>query len=540
MNRFAALLDRLVFTPQRNAKIALLVEHFATTPDPDRGWALAAMTGGLNFPAARAAMVRGLIATRMDPQLFALSYDFVGDLAETIALAWPTRPGANRAPTLDEVVQTLAAASRAEAPGHVERWLDALDESGRWALLKVVTGGLRIGVSARLAKVAAASYGDQDVAVIEEIWHGLDPPYTALFAWLDGDGPQPRPSRAGPFRPVMLAHPLVDKAQRGDADAVDPARITPDIYAAEWKWDGVRVQAVREGDVRRLYSRTGDDISAAFPDVTAALAFDGAVDGELLVRAPGGDIASFNALQQRLNRKTVSTKAMQERPALVRAYDLLIDGDEDLRDLAFRERRARLEARLAAAPSPALDLSPLVAFEDARALDALRVAPPHAEIEGVMVKRWDAVYVAGRPKGLWFKWKRDPRLIDAVLLYAQRGHGRRSSLYSDFTFGVWRDGPDGAPQLAPVGKAYFGFTDAELKRLDAFVREHTTDRFGPVRAVTATQETGLVLEVAFDAVNASTRHKAGLALRFPRINRIRWDKPPHEADTLGTLAELVT
>ncbi|MEL6663074.1 MAG: cisplatin damage response ATP-dependent DNA ligase [Pseudomonadota bacterium] len=538
MDRFAALLDQLILTPQRNGKLAHLANYFREVPDPARGWSLAALAGELDIPGVKAGVIRKLIEARMDPQLFHLSYDYVGDLAETVSLVWPGKPGANRAPPIEDVVPALLEASRAEGQRLVETWLDALDPPGRWALLKLVTGGLRIGVSARLTKTALAQFGDVDVAEIEEIWHGLAPPYESLFAWLEGNGPKPNPDISAPFRPVMLAHPLVAKDKRDDPDAVDPELIRPDIFAAEWKYDGIRVQAVAENGVRRIYTRTGDDISHTFPDVIAAMDFDAALDGELLVRAPGGGVAPFNDLQQRLNRKTVSKRQMDDRPAFIRAYDLLTEGPEDLRRLAFRERRIRLETFIDTLETDRLDLSPLVEMSDIASLDTARNDPPAPEIEGVMLKRWDSLYVAGRPKGPWYKWKRDPYLIDAVMMYAQRGHGKRSSFYSDFTFGVWREGEEG-DVLTPVGKAYFGFTDDELKLLDKFVRDNTLERFGPVRSVTATEDHGLVFEVAFEGLQRSPRHKSGVAMRFPRINRIRWDKPTAEADRLETLEKML-
>ncbi|MEO0714091.1 MAG: cisplatin damage response ATP-dependent DNA ligase, partial [Pseudomonadota bacterium] len=476
----------------------------------------------------------GLVEQRMDPVLFRLSYDYVGDMAETISLVWPEKRGANRAPELPEIVETLLEASRAEGPRLIENWLDALDAKGRWALLKLVTGGLRIGVSARLAKVALAELGGIKVTEIEEIWHGLTPPYESLFAWLTAGAEKPTSDLAAPFRPVMLAHPLIPKSKREDPDAIDPSLIRPDVFAAEWKYDGIRVQAAASGGTRRIYTRTGDDISHTFPDVLAAMDFDAALDGELLVRRPDGSTAPFNDLQQRLNRKTVSKKQLAERPAFIRAYDILQLGENDLRSLDFRTRRARLERFVAGLDTDRIDLSPLVPITDLDQLEALRNTPPAPEIEGLMLKRWDSVYEAGRPKGPWFKWKRDPFLIDAVMMYAQRGHGKRSSFYSDFTFGVWRE-KDGADELTPVGKSYFGFTDEELKQIDKFVRDNTTDRFGPVRAVTATKDHGLVFEVAFEGLQRSPRHKSGIAMRFPRVNRIRWDKPSAEADRLETL-----
>jgi len=530
MNRFAELLDRLVLTPSRNGKLRLLVDYFRAVPDPDRGYALAAITRDLEFNSVKPAMLRALIAERIDPVLFDYSYDYVGDLAETISLVWPDPEGPrpNSVPSVADVVEALMGASRMEGPKLVEAWLDRMDASARYALLKLVTGGLRIGVSARLAKQALADFGEVEVTEIEELWHGLKPPYEPLFAWLEGHREKPQNLAAAPFRPVMLANPL---------DEEDFGKIDPADYAAEWKWDGIRVQVTVEEGVRRLYSRTGDDISATFPDLLEHMDFDGALDGELLVGRPadaGIAVGTFGDLQQRLNRKAVSAKVMRDYPAFVRLYDLMQEGGADLRELPFGERRKRLEAFVGHLPPDRFDISPLIAFDDWDALARHRAEPPHPIIEGVMLKRWDSAYVPGRPKGPWFKWKRDPFLIDAVLMYAQRGHGKRSSFYSDYTFGVWK-----GEELVPVGKAYFGFTDAELKEIDKYVRDNTIDRFGPVRSVRADAGHGLVLEVAFEGLNRSTRHKSGVAMRFPRISRLRLDKPAGEADRIETLEHMI-
>ncbi len=533
MKAFAILLDRLSFSPQRNVKLRLLEGYLRNAPDPERGWALASLTGELVFDDAKPAMIRKAVEARLDPVLFALSYDFVGDLAETAALAWPSKHGANVEPELPEVIDTLRRASRREVPQLLERWLDALDADGRWALLKLLTGGLRVGVSARLAKQALANLGGVEVAEIEELWHGQRPPYEDLFAWLEGRGEKPSADAPARFRPAMLAQ-AIDES--GDFPKLDPAD-----YAAEWKWDGIRVQAVNERGQRRLYSRTGDDIGKSFPDVLAALEFEGALDGELLVLRDG-HIGGFGELQQRLNRKTASPELMAEFPAGIRAYDLLLEGEEDIRRLPFAERRKRLETFVANLHSTHIDLSPLQPFRDWDELRRLRAKPPSGDAEraeGLMLKRWDSIYEAGRPKGPWFKWKRDPHLVDAVLMYAQRGHGKRSGFYSDYTFGVWREGENGGQVLTPVGKAYFGFTDEELLKLDKFVRDNTVERFGPVRSVRADREFGLVLEIAFEGLQRSARHKSGVAMRFPRINRIRWDKPAREADTLSELEKIL-
>ncbi len=523
MIAFAELLERLVFTPGRLAKVALLRRYFATQPDPDRGFGLAALTGELAFDAAKPLLIRTLAEERTDPVLFAMSHDYVGDLAETVALIWPAARTNAGPPTMTEVVQALLTTPKAELPRVLAGWLDASDASVRYALLKLITGSLRVGASARLAKTALAELagGHIEADHIEEIWHGLAPPYAGLFAWLEGRGDKPDPAGAPVFRPPMLAHPL---------EAPDVAALDPAAFRAEWKWDGIRVQLVATEQGRRIYSRGADDVSGAFPEILDAMAFKGVLDGELLVLRDG-EVAPFADLQQRLNRKAPGPKMLRDFPVWVRLYDLLFDGVQDLRTLPFDERRARLDTWFTLHQPARMDLSPLIPFRTIADLSAIRDTTRAASIEGLMLKRGDSAYVPGRPKGQWWKWKRNPLTIDAVVMYAQRGHGKRSSFYSDYTFGLWRD--DG--ELVPVGKAYSGFTDAELVKLDRWIRNHTVHRFGPVREV----ERGLVLEIAFDAAQFSNRHKSGVALRFPRVARLRPDKPPEEADRLETLMRMI-
>ena len=431
--------------------------------------------------------------------------------------------------TLAEVVGKLQAASRSDGPKVLAGLLDSVDIPARFAIIKLVTGGLRIGVSARLAKQALADFGGVDVGEIEELWHGLTPPYAELFEWLEGKAAKPQKRAAALFRPVMLSNPV----ERSDLEKLSLAD-----YSAEWKWDGIRVQVASERGVRRLYSRTGDDISPAFPDLVEAMHFDAVLDGELLVGRPPEWTGTFSELQQRLNRKSVSPKMREQYPVFVRCYDLLQNGDADPRALPLTERREQLRALLATLDPSRFDLSPEIAFADWDALDRLRKSPPHPVIEGVMIKQLRSPYLAGRPKGPWFKWKRDPHTVDAVLMYAQRGHGKRSSYYSDYTFGVW-SGPIEDSALVPVGKAYFGFTDEELRQLDKYVRDNTVERFGPVRSVRAEPGHGLVLEIAFEGLNRSPRHRSGVAMRFPRISRIRWDKPASEADRIDYLQAML-
>jgi len=529
MKAFAVLLDTLVYTTSRNRKLALIADYLRDTSDPDRGWALGALTGGLDFPGVKASTIRNLMKDRVDPLLWSLSRDFVGDTAETASLLWPQDQAPDEIPpSVNEVVEFLSSLNRNTALKELPNLLSRLDANGRFALIKLATGGMRLGVSARLAKTAFAKAFDVNVDEVEEYWHALQAPYTELFAWA-ADGAHPPDISGQPmFRPFMLAHPL----EGTEVDLKD--------YAAEWKWDGIRVQLVRVGGETRLYSRSGDDISATFPELLDVLPMDAVLDGELLVRGTtqggeGGGAASFNALQQRLGRKTVSKKMLAQAPAFIRLYDALIIEAEDIRHNAWEARRQTLEALIRKLPNSHFDISTLVEARDFDHLAQIREGARQDAIEGLMLKRRDAPYIAGRKVGLWYKWKRDPLLIDCVLMYAQRGSGRRSSFYSDYTFGCWNGDPDEGGEILPVGKAYSGFTDAELKKLDKLVRQTTLNRFGPVREVERT----LVFEVAFDSVHSSKRHKSGLAMRFPRIHRIRWDKPVHEADRIEALRALV-
>jgi DNA ligase-1 len=533
MRAFSQLLDDLVYTRSRNTKLKLIGDYLKETPDPDRGYGLAALTGTLDIPAVKHAAVRAIAEERVDPVLLHMSRDYVGDMAETVALLWPT--SATGVPETDdatirisEAVERLRLASRLDGPRVLATLLDHLDSSGRFALLKLATGELRVGINARLAKQAFADAFGLEVEAVEEVWHGLRPPFTKLFDWAEGRAAQPSARDVPIFRPFMLAHPL------------DDTRVTLEEYAAEWKWDGIRVQLVHAGGQTRLYSRAGDDISHSFPDVAEAFREPAVLDGELLVRGAdqgiatvhGGAAASFNALQQRLGRKNVSQKMLGTYPAFVRLYDILFERDVDLRELGWEERRKRLERFAGELDPERFDVSQLIEAQSFEELEDLRMNARDVAIEGIMLKRRDSPYVAGRRTGLWYKWKRDPLTADCVLMYAARGSGKRSSYYSDYTFGCWNE----AGELLPVGKAYFGFTDEELKWLDRWIRAHTVQRFGPVREV----EKSLVLEVAFDSVHQSTRHKSGIAMRFPRISRIRIDKPAAEADRLATLQSMVT
>ena len=530
MQALAALLDDLAFAPGEAGRIARIGRYLAAVPDPDRGWGLAVLAGALELPAIGPAALRRLAEARLDPVLFALSHDFVGDLAETLALLWPDSPGAAPPPAPEAAIAALAATPRAARSDLVAAWLDGAARPARVALLKLLTGGARAAISGRLARRAFAAWSGQDPAAIDALWHGQPPPYTALFAWADGRAPRPDPT-AGP-----LFHPLMrpDKIEDAAIGLPDPA-----THRAEWKWDGTRVQLVATPSGCRVFSDDADDISAPFPEIAAALDFYAVLDGELLAltEAPGprGESlprpAPFAVLQRRLDRRAPAAAVIRAVPVGVRLYDILFEGGEDLRPLPFDARRARLESWFARTRPAAMDLSPLLAFATPADLAALRDAGRAAGSEGLMLKRRDSPYVSGPSRGAWWHWQHEPQRIDAVLMYAEPGPGPGRGTASQVTFGVWR-----GETLVPVGKATIGtvsrgVTAPEGAWLERWIGAHTIARFGPVREV----EKGLVLEIAFDAAAAAPRRKAGIALRSARVARLRPDKPAAEADRLDAL-----
>ncbi|MBV8802408.1 MAG: cisplatin damage response ATP-dependent DNA ligase [Gammaproteobacteria bacterium] len=523
MKYFSELLDRLYFTYSHIEKKKLLLDYFNKTPDPDRGYALAIIAGALQFRYFKRGVIYEIITQEVDEVLFHLSYDYVGDLSETMSLIWPYPVIDNdKLPALHYVVEQLQHLDKSQIKLYVRSLLNHTNAKERWALVKMATGELRIGVSARFLKQVLAEFGGRDINEIEFIWHALSPPYENLFAWLEGKASKPNTSNTIYFHPVMLSHPLSEE---------ELLQIDINEFLIEWKYDGIRVQVVSTPIGKALFSRTGDNISHSFPDVLDNINSFGVFDGELVI-GYSQQIRSFNELQKRLNRKKPSKKLMQESPGHIILYDILMLGDKDLRQLSFTERRERLEKWLQLNPSTSFSLSPMMAAKNIEQLKNLRIDSnnhPFPNVEGIMLKRKNSIYIPGRPAGQWYKWKRDPFILDAVLMYAQRGQGKRSSYYSDYTFGLWQNGI-----LLPIGKAYFGFTDEELYQLDKWIRQHTLQKFGPVREV----EKQLVFEIAFEGIQMSTRHKSGFALRFPRINRVRWDKPAKESDNIEALKKL--
>ena len=526
MRRFAALFLALDATNSTSAKVAALADYFRTAPEPDRVWTIALLSGRRPRRAVTAPELRrwAAEAAGLPDWLFEDSYAVVGDLAETIALVLPPASGAEDAGLSDWIGRITGLAGRPEAArkAAILCWWDALDGTERLVFNKLVTGGFRMGVSQGLMTRALAQATGRDAA---ELAHRLmgdwDPAtirYEALVLAEDKAA-----SGARPY-PFALAHQL---------DAAPETLGPPEDWRAEWKWDGIRAQAVCRAGALHLWSRGEDLVTQRFPDLAPLgdhLPDGTVIDGELV--AWGGTAPlPFAQLQRRIGRRSVPKSLLREAPARLLAYDLIEEHGEDLRETPFATRRARLEALVATLPPDLpLQVPPLVAFDDWGDLARRRETARDLGAEGLMLKSASSPYVAGRRKGGWWKWKLDPMSIDAVMIYAQAGHGRRANLYTDFTFAL-RDGDD----LVPFTKAYSGLTDAEFREISAWVRKNTLERFGPVRRVPPEQ----VFEIAFEGVQESRRHKSGLALRFPRMLRWRRDKPVAEIDTLETLRALL-
>ena len=509
MREFSQLINQLILTRSRNRKIELLNHYFRNTKNPDRGLALAILTGNLKIKNISISKIKEMIKEEVDPELFDLSYDYVGDLAETIALIWPYKQK-GLVPKLSFIIDELESSSSTNITRLIKKYLSIFSENERWALIKLLSGGLRIGVSTRLTKLSLIHNTDIKISEIEKIWNGLEPPYLELFKWIFEKGAKPKIVVEKIFHPLMLAHPVEEK---------DFNKLNPEEFLAEWKWDGIRVQLVLFNSKIRIFSRTGDDISHTFPEIQNIENDLVVLDGELLV-GNGFTPFKFNKLQQRLNRKKVSKNHLENFPAFVKLYDILFFKNRDLRSLGFTERRRILLNWHNKVQNKFFDLSEIFEFKTWEELINIKSKKLNkSEHEGLMIKRKNSVYISGRPKGHWYKWKNDPLVVDAVMMYAQRGHGKRSSYYSDFTFGLWDK-----DTIVPICKAYFGFNNEELDILDKFVRNNTIKKYGPVREV----EKKFVVEIAFDSLDFSKRHKSGVALRFPRIKRLRQDKPTNE------------
>jgi len=567
---FAALYTALDASTSTLHKVEALAAYLRAAPPADAAWAVYVLAGGKSRQVVNSRLLRDAAreAAGLPEWLFEESYLAVGDLAETIAHLLPPADAtddAGLAQWLALRLPSLRGAAPDEARQTLRGWWAALDWNGRFVLNKLITGGFRVGVSRLLVVRALARAGGLDEALVAQRMIGYTDarrmPDAAAFGALVAPADTPGARGEGQPYPFFLAHAL----------AGSPASLgTPADWLVEWKWDGIRAQLVVRGGRAWLWSRGEELVTERFPEIErAALDWAGAVepagagvvfDGEVLAWEEAGTRPlPFAVLQKRVTRTTLTPAVLRAAPAVFLAYDLLEWHGEDWRNRPQRERRGRLESLLAPAPAspppgpmesdrtpppgaaalPRLRLSPAVPVSDWDTLAALRAQSRSRGVEGFMLKRLSAPYGAGRTRadgGDWWKWKVDPYTVDAVLVYAQRGHGRRASLYTDYTFAVWDRVPDGGPRtLLPCAKAYSGLTDAEIAQVDAIVRRTTVESFGPVRSVTPS----LVFELGFEGIAPSPRHRSGVALRFPRILRWRTDKPPDDADTLATLRALL-
>ncbi|MEQ6201543.1 ATP-dependent DNA ligase [Sulfitobacter sp. HNIBRBA2951] len=525
MKQFAALYARVDESTKTTVKVAALADYLGHASDTDRLWTIALFTGRRPKRVISTTKLRFWAAevAGLPDWLFDESYHIVGDLAETISLVLP-EPSDPQDHSLTHWIETLAHLSTldddARKAGILAAW-DTLAPDQRFLFTKLLTGGFRVGVSAKLMTRALAQVTGQDVAALTHKLMGKWTPQTTTWqALIEADDPMADLSRPYPF---YLAHSVDDPADLGD----------PPDWHAERKWDGIRGQFITRGGEHHIWSRGEDLMTDRFPELsqlTDYLPEGTVIDGEILAYADETPL-SFNALQKRIGRKTVPKKLLAEAPVILMAYDLLEQDGADIRETAFEDRRTALKTLLAGVPREApVRLSQEVPFDTWGTLAAERETSRDHNAEGLMIKRRASPYLAGRKRGDWWKWKIDPLTIDAVMIYAQSGSGRRANLFTDYTFAVWNGN-----ELTPFTKAYSGLTDAEFRKITAWVRKNTQNKFGPVRQVTPHH----VFEIAFEGIQASPRHKSGVALRFPRMLRWRHDKPASEANTLDDLKEML-
>ncbi|HEY9396656.1 MAG TPA: ATP-dependent DNA ligase [Burkholderiales bacterium] len=526
MKAFAQLYVALDTTNSTRAKLDALKQYFATADAADAAWTLYFLAGNRPRQVVPTKVLRQLAieAASIPDWLFEESYQAVGDLAETIAHLLPDPGAGSDLPLAQWTEHRLLPLREMRDEALRERllayWAE-LDDAERFAWNKLLTGAFRVGVSKLLVVRAVAEVARLAPRIVAERLAGEWTPSADAFRSLIAKE-HLFASIAQPY-PFFLAHPLQDELESlGD----------PQDWQIEWKWDGIRAQLVRRENQSFLWSRGEELITDRFPEIVHAAEGlpDGTViDGEVLAWTDDAPLP-FARLQRRIGRKTLTARILAEAPAALVTYDLLEYAGQDMRAQPMVERRTQLEALVARLNTPPIRLSPLVQGENWETLALLREQSRERGVEGFMLKRCNSPYGVGRPRGDWWKWKIDPYSVDAVLIYAQRGHGKRASLYTDYTFGVWQ-----GERLVPFAKAYSGLTDAEILEVDAFIRQHTLEKFGPVRTV----KPQLVFEIGFEAIQRSTRHKSGVAVRFPRMLRWRHDKPIEDADTLRTLLELV-
>lgn len=546
MKAFADLYARLDATTSSNGKLQAMQEYFAQAPAADAAWAVYFLAGGRPRQLVPTKVLRALVlqASGLPEWLFEESYQAVGDLAETIALLLPLSEhtsDAGLAEWVEDKLLPLRGLPPDELLDRLLPLLNELDRNSQFVCIKLITGSFRVGVSKLLVTRALAALTGIDAKQVAQRLVG----YTDLSATPSAedferliaptDGSERHEKNDGQPYPFFLAHPLQLPVEEFET-VIGP----PDQWQVEWKWDGIRSQLVKRKGQLWVWSRGEELVTDRFPELAVLVERlpDGTViDGEI-VTWKDNQVQPFALLQQRIGRKSLTTKVLEAAPVAVLAYDLLEWQAKDWRREPQHVRRTQLEQVVAAAACPVLNISQVLTAESWEAFSKLREESRKLGVEGMMLKARDAHYGVGRTKevGTWWKWKIDPYTVDAVLIYAQRGHGRRASLYTDFTFAVW-DADQHAPdrKLVPFAKAYSGLTDEEMKQVDAIIRKTTIEKFGPVRSVTPT----MVFELGFEGIARSSRHKSGIAVRFPRILRWRHDKPLAEADTLATLQALL-
>ena len=540
MREFARLFAELDETTATNRKLEALQQYFSTAAPENAAWAVYFLAGGKPRQAVPTKLLRqyAIEYAVLDEWLFDESYHAVGDMAETIAHILP--PPENHsdlglAEWMTERIGPLRGADPAVIREALFTYWNELTTPERFLFSKLIGGGFRVGVSKLLVTRALAAIAAVDSKLVAQRLMGwtdgsVRPTAEKFLQLIAAQSDEEHKLRGGQPYPFFLAHQLQDPAALGELTD----------WQVEWKYDGIRAQLVRRGALNYLWSRGEDLISERFPELCSVRLPEGTVvDGEVLVWDHANDVpAPFAELQRRIGRKTLSAKLLAELPAVLVCYDLLELDGVDLRALPQHERRALLETQVAAIDQPQLKISPLIHAASWEALAELRTESRNRGVEGMMVKAKSAQYGVGRTKdvGTWWKWKVDPYSIDAVLIYAQAGHGRRASLYTDYTFAVWDDDEGhGERKLVPFAKAYSGLTDAEIAQGDNAIRKTTVEKFGPVRSVKPT----MVFEIGFEGIALSSRHKAGIAVRFPRILRRRDDKTVEDADTLDTLKGLL-
>ncbi|MDO3625860.1 ATP-dependent DNA ligase [Mucilaginibacter sp. BT774] len=536
MKAFAQLFLSLDETNKTNEKVRVLKDYFASVPDSDKMHMLALFTGRRPKRQINSTLMRNwaIEASNIPVWLFEESYQVVGDLAETMSLLMPQTNSDNSKTLTEWIAEINALVNKNEEEKKLwlmESWA-MLDPQERFVFNKVITGGFRVGVSQNLVIKALADVTGLDAATLTHRIMGNWVPETYHFKQLIGaKGSDDDVSRPYPF---FLAYPIQETSeQQRSAEELQNTLSDAEDWQAEWKWDGIRAQMIKRGGKIFIWSRGEDLATEKFPELHPFLNAlpDGTVlDGEILSFREGLPLP-FNILQTRIGRKNLSKKILQDSPVAVIVYDCLEYQGEDIRAKTQNERRKLLEDLHKKTPFPEFfRLSPLISFNSWEELAAKRDESRAMIAEGIMLKRKNATYQVGRRRGDWWKWKIDPLSVDAVMIYAQKGHGRRADLYTDYTFAVW-DGD----KLVPFAKAYSGLTDREINKVDHFIKRNTIEKFGPVRTV----KPELVFEIGFEGINCSTRHKSGVALRFPRILRWRQDKPKEEADTLETLKALL-